>query len=123
MDAQATTVVVEIAKEFIELMQTIDPNWDRAYHRFRMDGARYGSNGSYSVAGVVQLLGALQCSDFYDRVNKKGYDLFQILRRDRGVFLLTIDSEFNYHVDFDWDDIDRWEITKINGSSGLPRGI
>ncbi|WP_454677873.1 hypothetical protein [Achromobacter marplatensis] len=123
MDAHATKILVKIAKEFIELMQSIDPNWDRAYHRFRMDEGRYGSNGSYSVAGGVQLIGALQCSNFYDSVNKKGYELFQILKRNKGVFLLTIDSEFNFHVDIDWEDTGRWEITKMNGSSGLPGGI
>ncbi|MGE6919891.1 hypothetical protein [Achromobacter kerstersii] len=123
MDSQTTTIVVEISKEFIGLMQRIDPNWERAYYRFRMDGGRYGSNGSYSLPSGAQLIGALQCSDFYDSANKKGYELFQALKRNKGVFLLTIDSDFNYHVDFDWEDIDRWEITKMNGSSGLPRGI
>jgi hypothetical protein len=123
MDASSTSVVVDIARDFIGLMREVDPAWEKAFHRFRMDGARYGSNGSYVSSGKIHLISALQFAVFYREANEKGLRLLKALGRERGVFLLTIDCEMNYHVDFEWEDLDKWGISKIDGESGLPNGL
>lgn len=65
MDASSTSVVVDIARDFIGLMREVDPAWEKAFHRFRMDGGRYGSNGSYVSSGKIHLISALQFAVFY----------------------------------------------------------
>ncbi|RKP52535.1 hypothetical protein [Trinickia fusca] len=123
MNEVATAIVIELAKEFIGLMRELEPKWSKAYYRFRSEGARYGSNASYVSDSNVSLIGALKWGDFYERMNEHGAKLLETLGKTQGVFLLTVDAEFNYDVQFDWEDLRRWEITKLNGETGLPRGI
>ncbi|AXV76818.1 MULTISPECIES: hypothetical protein [Ralstonia solanacearum species complex] len=123
MDEIATAVVIELAKEFIELMRELDPKWSKAYYRFRSEGGRYGSNASYISESNVSLIGALKWAGFYERMNARGAKLVEILGKTQGVFLLTIDAEFSYDIKFDWEDLSRWEITKLDGGTGLPQGI
>ncbi len=123
MDGIATAVVIELAKEFIELMRELDQNWSKAYCRFRSGAGRYGSNASYISGSNVFLIGALKWAGFYERMNARGAKLVEILGRTQGVFLLTIDTDSNYDIKFDWEDLNRWEITKLDGGTGLLQGI
>ena len=123
MDKAATEIVIKLAKEFIELMQVLEPGWTKAYYRFRSEEARYGSNASYAVNGDVSLIGALKWEDFYEQMNSYGAQLLHVLGKGQGVFLLTVDSRFDYDIQFEWDDLSRWEITKLNGNTGLPLGM
>jgi hypothetical protein len=123
MNEVATAVVVELAKEFVGLMQELDPKWSKAYYRFRSEGARYGSNASYVIDANVSLIGALKWAGFYERMNAHGAKLLEILGKTQGVFLLTINDELNYDIKFDWENLGRWEITKLNGGTGLPQDI
>ncbi|QND84421.1 Uncharacterized protein ChrSV_2194 [Chromobacterium vaccinii] len=54
-------------------------------------------------------------------MNDLGATLFKELGKSQGVFLLTIDAEFNYDINFEWKDLHRWEITKLDGGTGLPK--
>ena len=121
MDDVATAVVIELAKEFMALMRELEPKWSTAYYRFRLEGARYGSNASYVNDSNVSLVGALKWAGFYERMNAHGAKLLEILGKTQGVFLLTIDGQFNYDIKFDWENLSRWEITKVNGGTGLPK--
>ncbi len=123
MNAVATAVLVELAKDFISLVREIAPNWASAYYRFRSGGARYGSNTSYLAESNVSIIGALRCGDFYERMNARGVELLEDLGKSRGVFVIIIDYEFNYDFKFEWDDLSRWEIAKLYGGTGLPSGI
>lgn len=42
MNAVATAVLVELAKDFISLVREIAPNWASAYYRFRSGGRGMG---------------------------------------------------------------------------------
>ena len=117
----ATPVVIELAKRFIEFMRNLAPDWTKAFYRFRAEEERYGSNASYAVGSNVFLVAALKQAAFYDRMNALGATLLKDLGKSQGVFLLTIDAEFNYDIKFEWSDLHRWEITKLDGGTGLPK--
>ena len=123
MNEAASAVVIELAKEFIELVRSLEPSWARAYYRFRSTGSRYGSNASYLSGSDVSLIGAIKNAPFYESMNKKGASLLNLLTKEQGVFLLSVDSHLDYDIKFEWNDLDRWEITKMNGRSGIPEGI
>jgi hypothetical protein len=123
MNEESSSVVIELAKEFIELVRLAEPKWTKAFYRFRSEGIRFGSNGSYVVDSNVMLISALKNARFYDNMNRKGARLLELLGKSQGVFLLTIDAEFNYDIKFEWVDLHRWEITKLNGRTGVPEGI
>jgi len=65
----------------------------------------------------------LKWAGFYERMNTYGANLLDILGKTQGVFLLTIDSGLNYDIKFEWQNLNRWEITKLNKETGLPQGI
>jgi hypothetical protein len=119
----ASAVVIELAKEFIELVQSLAPRWTNAYYRFRSEGNRYGANASYVNGADVTLIGAIKNGRFYESMNKKGAELLRLLGKEQGVFLLSVDAQFDYDVKFEWNDLHRWEITKMNGRSGIPEGL
>ncbi|POZ61867.1 hypothetical protein C2I19_11420 [Chromobacterium alticapitis] len=102
-------------------MCDLAPNWEKAFYRFRAEEARYGSNASYIIGTDVFLVGALKQAVFYSRMNDFGAMLLKELGKSQGVFLLTIDAEFNYDIKFEWSDLHRWEITKLDGGTGLPK--
>ena len=102
-DNAATAVVIELAKEFIGFMREIEPKWAKAFYRFRSEEGRYGSNASYVVDSNVSLIGALKHAGFYERMNASGAKLLETLGKSQGVFLLTVDNEFNYDMKFEWD--------------------
>jgi len=122
MNAEASAVVIDLAKEFIELIRSLDSSWTKGYYRFRSEGVRYGSNASYAGAPGVTLVGAVKHGLFYESMNEKGAKLLRILGKEKGVFLLSVDNKFDYDIKFEWSDLQRWEITKMNGRSGIPEG-
>ncbi|MCE5278449.1 MAG: hypothetical protein ABFD89_24330 [Bryobacteraceae bacterium] len=123
MNDEASAVVVDLAKNFIELVRSLDASWTKGYYRFRAEESRYGSNASYVGTSGVVLIGAIKHGSFYDSMNEKGAMLLRILGKEKGVFLLSVDSKFDYGIQFEWGDLQRWEITKMNGRSGIPEGI
>lgn len=121
-DAQAV-IVIELAKEFMELIRRVEPAWKKAYFRFSADGSRSGSNGSYESDGKMILIDPFKYDIFFKSMNEKSLRLLHILGKARAVVLLSIDSAFDYEIKFEYENFDRWKITKINGGTGVPEGI
>lgn len=117
------SIIIELAKEFIEIVQGLDPKWNRAFFRFSIDEASFGSNASYQVESTVTLLNPFSCKTFFSNMNAKGEQLFQLSQKAKGVLLLTIDADFNFDTKFEYDDLARWKISKIDGGTGIPVGI
>lgn len=112
--------VIELAKKFMEFMRNLEPDFSRAYYRFAIEPSRYGANGSYQSGDLVHLISAFDNEAFFQSMNELSRSLVESLSKNRGVFLLSIESTFDYKIDFDWVDLDRWRITKLDGASGLP---
>ncbi|GAB7126174.1 hypothetical protein JCM19000A_06810 [Silvimonas sp. JCM 19000] len=60
---------------------------------------------------------------FFHPIAKKGQDLLAAPGKAEGVFLLVIDSNFDYEIKFEYEDLDRWKISKLGGGTGVPVGI
>jgi hypothetical protein len=121
MNDEATAGVVELAKDLMAFLQSSYPGWRRGFLRFRSDSGRYGSNASFEVGDRVELISAVRNAAFYDRMNETSRSLFSALGKDFGVLLITVTDAFEYNVEFEWANLTRWEITKMNGASGLPK--
>jgi predicted regulator of Ras-like GTPase activity (Roadblock/LC7/MglB family) len=120
MNNEASEVVVDLAKEFASLVGSLDSAWTKAYYRFRAEELRYGSNASYVSGPAVTLIGAIKHGPFYESMNEKGAELLKHLGKKKGVFLLIVDNKLDYDIKFEWDDLHRWEISKMDGRSGIP---
>lgn len=124
---RASELIIEIAKTFIETLQSIREPWRRGFLRFQMPNElECGCNGSYETENEVHLIGALDYSALYETSLALGQQLRQAAANNKKafrVFLLTVDHEFNFNIEFEHADINRWRITKLDGASGLPAGV
>src|SRR3954467_6072382 len=105
MNDETTPLIVEIAKEFIGLLQVIAPAWERGFFRFQSEPDNYGSNASYAAGEEVVLIGTIRNNIFFDRENEMGRKLIESFGKTRGLFLLSVDSNFDYSIKFEWEDL------------------
>lgn len=120
---ETATLTIEIAKDFMSFMQAVDRRAERAFYRLLSEEFHYGSNASYLAGDEVNLISAMKHRDFFAAMNEKGRALLASMGKVRGVFLLVIDADFNYELKFEWNDLQRWKITKLDGGTGVPAGL
>lgn len=127
MDFDASTeVIVKLGQEFITMIRRIDPSWSHAYWRFESEEFRYGSNASYESLAGIKLVDTLAETAVFNTLNELGRQLWLTepeQKRRFCVCLLVVDSNFNYELKFERQDMARWRITKLNGASGRPAGL
>ena len=126
MNEQASQVVVEVAKTLIDAMRKIAPSWTRVFMRLDASDQNIGAKGSYVTDNGVSLLGTLDHEQLFGAMLSLGSKLRQATSNNGKQFvvcLILIDSNFDYEVKFEYDDPKRWEITKLDGASGIPIGI
>lgn len=120
---ETTPLVIDIAKSYVECLQGIDPNWTKGYLRFFSQQAVSEVKGSYTNGSDVSIVNVLKHKVFFHALNDKGRVLLELLGKKQGVFLLTIDANFSYEIAFEYQEMDRWKISKLDGGSGIPEGI
>lgn len=126
MSEQSSEIVVALARNFIGLLQTGMSGWQRAFFRFDADHLKYGSIASYERNGQVNLIDPFEAGDFYPAMNEMACELREALGRSKPKFcvlLLTVDSSFDYEIKFENVDPSRWQISKMDGGSGIPIGL
>lgn len=123
MNDACTAIVINLAKKFIELTAKTDPKWEKAYFRFHFESLRYGSKCSYSIGQNGFMFDIFKDSERHDELQEISVELVRELQKPSGLFLLTVDNSFNYNISFEWSNLDKWEISKISGGSGIPTDI
>jgi len=125
MNQECSGIVVSLASQYIDYLEENMRNWDKAFFRFYIDeGSNYGVTASYIVDGKVTLIGSIDHNDLYSRIRKEFFLLWKKLRTHDKNFvasLLIVDFNFNFNVLFEYEDKERWVISKIN-SDGIPEG-
>ena len=115
-------IVIDLAKEFIGTMQATNQKWKRAFFRFQLDSLKLGSIASYESENSTSLIDPFEQNSFYATMNNFGENLIRLLDKEQGVFLLTINSDFDYKIDYYFENMERWGISKMNGRTGIPEG-
>lgn len=127
MNDRESEVTIELARALIETMQTHVPSWKKAFVRFSATDAQFGSNGSYVTDAGVFLFDPFELQSFFEKFNALGSELRELVSKKNGstfcVLLLTVDSSFEYKIDFENNNSNKWKISKINGASGIPEGL
>ena len=90
--------------------------------RVDCEPGRHGARGSWATGSRVDLIQALR-NDFLSRASGIGERLIAAMDKERGVALVIVQSDFSYEIKFEWDDMNRWMITKLNGATGVPAGL
>ncbi|NTX28566.1 hypothetical protein HT746_15750 [Burkholderia pyrrocinia] len=80
----------------------------------------------YTTTGGIELIPTMQHRDFIGGIVRIGVQLRDTLSNNGKKFrvcLLRANSRYSYRMDYEWNDSTRWNITKLNGASGLPDGL
>jgi hypothetical protein len=123
MEDAAPPVVIEIARLFLRLVLAASPNFDRAYLRCQSDRGMTETKGSYVEGPNIEIIDAIKSSDYFKAMGRLVPELFAASGKERGVLLLTVDKTFDYNFEFDWNNLTRWKISKLNGGTGVPEGV
>ena len=119
---EATPLIINIAKKFITLIRGVEPSWQTAYLRFVFRGSAAETKASYVHAAGVDIIDVLKHREFFHAVTRQGQELLSAHGKEHGLFLLIADSSFNYEIKFEYEDLDKWRISKISGT-GVPEGL
>lgn len=120
---EATPIVVDIAKRFISLIRKIDPTWSKAYLRFRYQDFVAETKASYVHQRGTDIIDALAHKDFFREMNVRGQELLSALDKSEGLFLVIVDSNFDYEIKFEYKDMEKWRITKMRDGTGIPTDV
>jgi hypothetical protein len=117
-----------MAKEFTELVRRVEPRWSKAYLRFCLEGpkdgwTKHGSKASYAFDSTVVLIDPFEHKAFYQSMNDRVMRLPAMLGKDQAVVLVARDSAFHCDIKFEYQNLDRWNITKMHGGTGIPEGV
>ncbi|MCC6787277.1 MAG: hypothetical protein IT547_05515 [Hyphomonadaceae bacterium] len=120
--ADRSELIIALAKRFLDFVRDVAPANRRAFFRYDFGEYRSGSIASVDLGVEVNLIDPFKHAVFYADMNALCDRLASTFEKPRGAFLLRIDESFNYDIQFDFDDANRWRISKIGGT-GIPEGI
>ncbi|PLP97467.1 hypothetical protein [Cupriavidus pauculus] len=127
MNDEAPELVIALARHVVGKMQSTFPGWNEVYIRFDAPSdSQCGVRASYAMASSVVLIDTMKHREFIDDIMRIGSQLREALSNNGRKFcvgLLRANSRFSYRMDYEWNDPTRWNITKLNGASGLPEEL
>ena len=117
---------IALAKALISALQAGVTGWRRAYVRFQASDGFSEVKGSYVTPEGVSIFNVVKYKPLFAQLRQFGLELRDDLARSGArkfcLFLLQVDSSFQWKIDYEWNDPTRWKITKMDGGSGLPDG-
>lgn len=116
-------IVFDMAKALVDISNKIDRAWTKVYYRFYLDETESGANASLATSSSVALIGALDHPNLYSEENGLSKKLFAALNKKRGLLLLVVNSQLDYEIQFEFENLDRWGISKMDGATGIPEGL
>ncbi|PVZ66700.1 hypothetical protein [Pelagibaculum spongiae] len=125
MNEECNSLVKEIAKLYMEYSDEKFSGWSKAFYRIRALPSQFGGNGSYINGDEVELIGVFDHEELLEPLHKLFKELWQALEsieKEFIVCLLVVDSEYNFNIYFDYEDPEKWSISKLDGGIGIPVG-
>ena len=121
----ASRLIVELASLLIREMQATGKPWKKAFLRSEFADGVQTQKGSFVIGEVVYLFDVLKHKAMFSSVHEIARQLREASATEEKRFcvaLLVVDSNFNYEVQYEYDDAGRWAISKLGGGSGIPGG-
>lgn len=119
----ATPILMDILQSFISVLKEIDPQWQDGYLRLACCGSSVEVKGSYSYTSGANIIDVLEHKEFFHSVPNKVKALLKAIEKEEALFLMVVDSNLKYDVKFEFNDMRKWQITKMDGRSGIPEGV
>ena len=115
-----TDLIIRLATRFLELLPTVDPEFQQGFFRFKLEDRMHESCASYVTQDDVFIIGAFSHDVFFDDMNNLSVKILSEMGTIPALLLLTVDQDFEYGIQFEYADMDRWHISLADGGTGLP---
>ena len=124
---EAGKLIIDIAKQFLSYAFESPNNWHEAYLRY---------SGNKNASGLTSIYRHGQIAEFYDFDEDLEDQFYEDVRaslkklqdavtaqqgKEFCVCLLSINPECDYHFYYEYEDTEKWEISKMDGQSGIPQ--
>lgn len=123
IDEKAAPTLIETVGKFISLVKDIEPQWKKAYLRFELHNSNSEIKGSIVSNSGVEIINTITHSDFLHSIHDSSQELLIKLGKDAGLFILIVDSDYNYEIKFEYQNMNKWQISKLDNGNGIPKGI
>lgn len=120
---EASPIIVDIAKRLMLLVRDAYPDWQEAYLRFSINNLVSDVKASCVHGRGVDVMDVIQHGGFFQLMGHQGKELMRALGLVDGVFLLVVNSKYDYEIHFERADMTRWRISKLDGGTGVPAGM
>lgn len=120
MKDKETDLIIQLAKNFIEEIITLEPKFERAFYRFYVEDHMHESCSSYTVPNDVFIVSALDQHEFFDLMDDICLKIMQEMEKSPVLLLLTIDKSFDYKIQFEYENMEKWNISLMDGGTGIP---
>ena len=120
MKDRETDLVIQLAKRFIDELQNLEPAFERAFFRFHTEERMYESCSSYTTPSDVFIISTLMQDEFFDEMEKISLDLLAEMKKNPALLLLTVDKDLDYEIQFEYKNMEKWQISLMNGGAGIP---
>jgi hypothetical protein len=118
-------LIVELAKAVVAEMRTSYPDWNEGFVRMQAADDSFEVKCSYVLPTGTQILNVLVHKAFIEKAQRIGAELRETLPRANGPFyvaLLRVGADLDYSMQYEYSDLNRWNISKMNGGTGIPAG-
>lgn len=123
MEDKKTALIVELVKQLTDLVHSIEPKWQNAYFRFSFQEIGSRTTGSYRAGDAIWLISSIKFHEQITGLSERAKKIIVLLEKERAVLLMILDSAFDYEVKFEYTNMDRWQISKLDGGTGFPEEI
>ena len=126
-NAETEKFIIDIAKQFLEFTFEFAVNWDEAFLRFSGNEDHNRLKCIYRSGNEATFFGfdKTSLSEFLDSVGELFIELQKEITAQQGkefcVCLLSVNSECDYHFYYEYEDTEKWKISKMDGQSGIPQ--
>jgi hypothetical protein len=118
-------LTVELVGAFAKEIATIGEVWERADLGIRTSTGNTEVKASYVGPTGVSIVNVLEHKAFFHWAPGTAARLFDTLEAQRPVkvALVVLNSDLSYELMYEYDDPNRWAISKLNGGTSVHSGL
>jgi len=121
---EASRLTIEIAGTLVGLAGDFDPAWERAWFRFESDGNNTSANTTIEKNGEAWLIPTTSSGGRVRSMSELAEQMREHLDfagRKFRVALVEVQPDLKFMIEYEFDDPNRWRMTKLGGASGFPK--
>ena len=120
MKDRETDLIIQLAVNLVNVIRKLEPQFESAFYRFYVEDYQLESCSSYTVPGDVFIVSALDQDEFFVSMDNICLNLMQEMEKSQGLLLITVHKSSDYKIEFEYENMKRWNISLLDGGVGIP---